>query len=68
MVCKRMIDEAFIPVTRRKRVFARKFENPLAISAPNAVESSRFYSISRLKRTFWISHEITIVGWALKPT
>jgi hypothetical protein len=35
MVCKRMIDEAFIPVTRRKRVFARKFENRFAVSARN---------------------------------
>jgi hypothetical protein len=48
---------------RRKRVFARKFENRLAISAPNVVESSRFCSISEMKRTFWISHEITI-EWA----
>jgi N-acyl-L-homoserine lactone synthetase len=45
MVCKRMIGEVFIAIYRKKLVFAREFENSLAISAPNVVESSRFFNL-----------------------
>jgi hypothetical protein len=40
-----MIGEVFIAIYRKKLVFAREFENSLAISAPNVVESSRFFNL-----------------------